>query len=347
MKNIRPFQKRLLPAPASGGFRMDGFWVWCGSVVRGEDGRYHMFAAQWPKTYPFFQGYLAASQVVRASADTPEGPYTFQEIVLPERGHEHWDGRMTHNPFIIEHKGEYLLFYIGATYEGECPSPDTLREMNQAGNRGNGIVPDWYRTIRIGMARSKSVFGPWLRPETPTFDINPDGWDNNVVTNPAPLITPEGHIHLYYRSGPCALGLAVAESPDSEFLRLRDKPIVSPDGKPIEDPCIFHSEGCYQMVAKDLSGGITGEFHAAVHLLSPDGIDWQLAPEPKAWSRSILWDDDKTTTQASIERPYILKDTDGKPTHLFAATADGPGPHDNRPGHYYAQNTWNMVIPLQ
>lgn len=41
-----PFIDRLRPAPKDGGFRMENYWVWCGSVVRanhpGEDGRYHV-----------------------------------------------------------------------------------------------------------------------------------------------------------------------------------------------------------------------------------------------------------------------------------------------------------------
>ena len=36
--------EHMLPAPPDGGFRMDGFWIWCGFVIRGEDGKYHMFA---------------------------------------------------------------------------------------------------------------------------------------------------------------------------------------------------------------------------------------------------------------------------------------------------------------
>ena len=31
------FSDRLLPAPVGGGFSMEGYWVWCGSVLRGED----------------------------------------------------------------------------------------------------------------------------------------------------------------------------------------------------------------------------------------------------------------------------------------------------------------------
>ena len=117
-------------------------------------------------------------------------------------------------------------------------------------------------------------------------------------------------------------------------------------GKRIEDPFVFWADDHYEMICKDLTGKITGEFHAGIHLLSPDGIEWTLAPDPKAWSRTIDWDDGTQTTQASIKRPYILFEGN-RPAYLFAATADGPGPHDGRPGHYFARNTWNMVIPLK
>jgi len=26
-------------APKAGGFRMDGYWVWCGSVIKSDDGK--------------------------------------------------------------------------------------------------------------------------------------------------------------------------------------------------------------------------------------------------------------------------------------------------------------------
>ncbi|MEG2669703.1 MAG: glycosyl hydrolase family 43, partial [Oscillospiraceae bacterium] len=90
----------MLPAPVGGGFEMEGYWVWCGSVVKGEDDNYHMFASRWSKKYPMHPGWLVASEVVRASSKTPEGPYVFQEVVLPARGAEYWDGRSTHNPHI-------------------------------------------------------------------------------------------------------------------------------------------------------------------------------------------------------------------------------------------------------
>ena len=132
--------------------------------------------------YPFFHGYLAASEIVRASSDTAEGPYHFEEVILSDRGADYWDGRMCHNPYIIKHGDEYLLFYIGAAYEGERPSRETMDQLRSRRDGPNGKIFDWYPSIRIGVARSTSVFGPWQRPNEPTFNNNPDGWDYGVVT---------------------------------------------------------------------------------------------------------------------------------------------------------------------
>jgi hypothetical protein len=332
---------------AGGGLRLPGWWVWCGSVARGDDGRYHCFASRWPADLPFFHGYLAASEVIRAVSDRPEGPYAFAEVVLPPRGPGHWDGRMTHNPFILRHRDRWLLFYIGCTWDGPMPTCEEMHALRALNDGPNGRIFPWYRSIRIGMAQASSLCGPWIRPEHPTFDVDPAGWDANVVTNPSPCVAPDGRILLYYRAGAAKLGLAIAEHPDAAFIRHGAGPIIDPgDGRRIEDPFVWHDGERYQMVCKDLTGDITGEYHAAAHLWSPDGMSWHLADPAKAWSRTVAWNDGSTTTQASIERPFILMDESGRPGWLFAATADGPGPRDGRPGHYWAHQSWNMVIPL-
>src|SRR5262245_42584521 len=65
--------------PRNGGFRMEGYWVWCGSVIKGDDGRYHLFASRWPKDITFHPGWMTSSEIVRAVADRPEGPYVRSE----------------------------------------------------------------------------------------------------------------------------------------------------------------------------------------------------------------------------------------------------------------------------
>ena len=332
------FIDRLQPAPVSGGFRMADYWVWCGSVIQGDDGRYHMFAARWPKTYPFFDGYKVYSEVVRAVSDTPEGPYTFQEVVLPARGAQFWDGKMTHNPTVHRYGDEFLLFYIGATYADPGPSAQELYDKTTDKPRES------YANIRIGLATAPSVTGPWRRRDQPVLEPRPGKWDGSIVTNPAPCVLDDGRILLLYRSNTpdgLRIGATMADGPDAPFERIADGPVLTfPDGGFVEDPFIWQSGDGLELIAKDMNGSITGEFHAGVHARSQDGVHWQLANPPKAYSRQISWDDGTTTTQGSVERPQLLFH-DGQPTHLFAATADGPG------GFRKASNTWNMCIPLR
>jgi len=92
------------------------------------------------------------------------------------------------------------------------------------------------------------------------------------------------------------------------------------------------------MIFNDNHGHFTGEDHAGGYAKSADGISW--TPSGKAYSRSLVWSDGSTTTQGSLERAQLLIE-DGQPRYLSAATADGPG------GFRNADNTWNMVIPIQ
>ncbi|MCF7837799.1 MAG: glycoside hydrolase family protein [Candidatus Marinimicrobia bacterium] len=330
--------ERILPAPRGGGFRMEGYWVWCGSVIRGPDGTYHLFAARWPKTLPFAKGYVFASEVVRAAADTPEGPYRFVEVVLPDRGAGYWDGRMTHNPTICRWGSGYALFYIGATYAGARP---TRAELESGEPARHGQV---YRSIRIGLATAEALEGPWRRLDQPILDPRADKWDQVIVTNPAPCVLDDGRVYLYYRSSSpqgWRIGLAGADGPGARFERLHDEPVLNFGGEDfVEDPFVWRRGRRFELIAKDCRGGITGELHAGVGAHSRDGIAWTLNTPPQAYSRRVRWDDGSVTMQGSLERPFLLFDGD-TPTHLFAATADGPG------GFHGAENTWNMVIPLR
>ncbi len=338
---IRPFAGRLAPVPQRGGFRQPDHWVWCGSVIGGEDGRYHMYASRWPKAYPFFDGYRVASEVIHAVAETPVGPYAFQSVVLPDRGEAYWDGRMTHNPSILRIGDQYALFYIGATYRGARPAPDELHAETSP-------VPDAsYATIRIGLATSDAPEGPWKRRDTPIISSRRGHWDASVITNPAPCLAPDGRLLVYYRGNlPRApgvrggrIGLAAAPGIEQPFERLTDEPILAFGPGRIEDPYVWWNGTVYELVAKDLTGELTGEFHAGIHAWSTDAISWNLGDPPKAWSRTIQWDDGRSTTLGSLERPQILLEA-GVPTHVCFAVADGPG------GFRDADNTWNVVVRL-
>lgn len=335
------FAQRMLPAPRNGGFRMEGYWVWCGSVIRGEDGRFHMFASRWPKAMPMHPDWLVASEIVRAVSDTPEGPYTFQEVVLKARGAEYWDGRSTHNPHITKSGNTYLLYYMGSTH----PFADPVES--------DGFDLDDPRCIvtrsnkRVGLAVSRSIFGPWERRDQPILPVRPGKFDSYLTSNPAPCVNEDGSVMLVYKArkyegishGQMTIGVAAAQNYEGPYRVMSEEPVFPPYRFHIEDPFIWKTNDGYELIAKDMEGTLCGEKHGGIHALSPDGLNWKLSSLPKAYSRTVLWDDGTYETMGSLERIFLLFQ-DGRPTHLFAATADGPG------GFRNASHTWNMVIPL-
>ncbi|MDF2963686.1 MAG: glycosyl hydrolase family 43 [Paenibacillus sp.] len=333
--------ERLLPAPKNGGFRMEGYWVWCGSVIKGEDGRFHMFASRWPKHLPMHPGWLVASEVVRAVSPTPEGPYEFQEVVLPARGAEYWDGRSTHNPHITKHGDTYILYYMGSTH----PLPDVSPGEPYGLDDPRCIVARANK--RIGIATATSVLGPWKRKDAPVLGTRPGKFDSFLTSNPAPCVHEDGSVHLIYKArqyegnthGKMMIGAAGAGHYEGPYRVLSEEPVFPPSQFHLEDPFIWKTEQGYELIAKDMDGTVCGEKHAGIHAFSSDGLEWQLKPYPKAYSREIVWDDGTATRMGNFERPFLLFQ-EGKPTHLFAATADGSGGFQN------AVNTWNMVIPI-
>jgi hypothetical protein len=202
---------------------------------------------------------------------------------------------------------------------------------------------------RIGLATAKSVFGPWTRRDHPVLMPRPGKWDSLMTTNPAPCVKPDGSILLIYKSAGdqqdlLRMGVAYARHFDGPYERLSDDMIFRFDetGDHIEDGYVWWAaeQNRYEIIMKDMKGGICGERHAGIHGYSSDGVHWHISEPPLAYSRKIRWEDGSETVQGSLERPQLLFH-DGKPTHLFAATADGPG------GFHRATTTWNMVIPLK
>ncbi|MDU1891319.1 MAG: glycoside hydrolase family protein [Dysgonomonas sp.] len=337
-----PLSERLLPAPVNGGFEMPGYWVWGSSVIKGKDGKYHMFADRWKKELGF-QSWVTASEVVHAVSDTPEGPYIFVDVALPKRGMEYFDGLATHNPRVIEYEGLYYLYYFGTTYDFPTPqSPDEWQD--------DYFEKAWMNK-RIAIAYSESLDGPWIRPDKPAIEPRPGKWDSSITTNPSPMIDPRTNkIILIYKSStgspapPLLLGVAQADKPLGEYKRLSDDPIFRFEtnenkDNDIEDPFIWYNGEKYEMIMKDRFGHIAGEDGAGINATSTDAVNWELSEPVKVYSRYVRWDDGTTTHQANLERPFLLIE-DGKPTHLFLATGEGDWP-------WNFKRTWNMVIPLK
>lgn len=338
---------RLGRIPVGGGFRQDDYWVWGSSVVRGPDGHYHMFASRIPRALPFHPGWMVASEIVRAEASVPEGPYTFREVVLPPRGAEYWDGRSTHNPRVLQAHGRYYLFYMGSTHPLPEPDPAGLTA------RGSAWSVVARANKRIGVAVSDDPRGPWRRCDAPALPTRPGTFYSFLTSNPTPAIGPDGACRLVFKArayrgdvhGPMTIGLALSEDPCGPYRVLGDAPVIDFDrvGE-VEDPCLWHDADGYHMLAKDQHGGITGERGAGVLLHSDDACDWRLDAEPKAYSRTVTWDDGTVEHLGNLERCSILRDADGRVSHLFFALWQGSEDFSRPSDRSVARN---ICLPLR
>lgn len=322
---INDFMLMMKPAPTEGGFRMEDYWVWCSSVIKGEDGKYHMFASRWSKKLPMHPGWLFESEIVRAVSDTPAGPYIFQEVVLPARGPQFWDGRTTHNPQIHKIADCYVLYYMGSTHpfanltsDDKNISNDSLKTIVARANK------------RIGMAVSKSITGPWKRYSKPILGTRPENFDNLLVSNPSVTVLPDNTVRMLYKArgykndlsekflhGQMKLGIAGADSAFSSYMPLTNTPLFgAADSIEVEDPFLWYQDQKYHMICKDMIGNICGEKYGGIYAESEDGIIWNIDREQMAYSRTVLWDDGISRTMGNMDRPFILFEG-GRPTHMF------------------------------
>lgn len=334
---------RLGKAPRTPAFESEGYWTWGSSVVKGDDGKYHMYVSRFPKSLPFHPGWMVASEIAHAVADVPQGPYRFCDVALPARGAQYWDGRSTHNPRILKRGHKYYLIYMGSTH----PFADPLRSELT-------LASPWCTVARankrIGLAVADSPYGPWQRADKPILDTAPNTFYSYLTSNPSPVLQEDGSVLMIFKGrayagngkySDMALGVAYAPSIEGPYQVLNDRqPIFQVDGQgEAEDPFLWKDGRGYHVVFKDHVGKFTGERGGGVLAHSDDGIHWHADKAPKAYSRTVEWEDGSVEMQGQLERPFILFEN-GEPAYIFFATMDGPGGFGN------AKESWNMVIPL-
>jgi len=331
-------------AVRNGGFSMKGYWIWDNSVIKGDDNKYHLFCSRWPDSIPFHPGWMVASEIVHAVSNVPQGPYHFSDVVFKARGAQYWDGSMTHNPSIQKYKGKYYLFYIGSNHPFSEPASSQLTLSSQwcIVSRSNK---------RIGLAVSDSPYGPWIRFDKPILETKPNTFYSYLTSNPTPLIQEDGSVLLIFKGRghntdnsftKMALGIAYAKTVEGPYTVLNnEQPIFNAENQgEAEDPFLWQDERGYHLIFKDQLSKYTGEKGGGVLAHSKDAIHWSIDNSPKAYSRTVEWDDGIICTQGQMERPFILFENK-KPVYLFFATMDGPGGFEN------SSKSWSMVIPFK
>ena len=259
---LSDFSKRLRPIGRI--LELEGFYVWCNAPIEGPDGKIHVFFSRWPAAKRM-GGWINASEIAHAVADTPEGPYTVLGTVLAPRGPGHWDATTCHNPHIKKIGDRFALFYMG---------------------NSNGKTD----TKRIGVALADSLDGPWKRSDAPLLEPGPTGaWDDHCTTNPSLVQHPNGEFWLYYKSwntaeydhgqppirGNRKYGLATAQHLEGPYRKHPRNPLIDFSGRgqnrQCEDAFVWREDGKFKIIVRDM-----GVFNHEVGLImeSDDGLTW-------------------------------------------------------------------------
>ena len=322
----------LQPVPASARFVDDpDYLVWCGSMVKSDDGKYHLFYSRWPRNLTH-KAWVTHSEVAHAVADNPLGPYKPVDVALPPRGGMFWDGSCTHNPTVLHFGNKYYLYYMGNHGDGVVQQPLNWTHRNNQ---------------RIGVAVADHPNGPWQRFDKPLIDSTPGFFDALCCANPSVTQRPDGGYLMVYKAvgdknplpfgGPVVHVVATSDSPTGPFKK-HPQPVFTVEGNKFaaEDPFIWRGSDRYWAVVKDNQGNFTHRGCSLALFESADGIAWKLAQHPFVTVPEIRWADGITQKLSALERPQVWLEN-GVPKVLFCAGAD-----DSVRSH-----SFNVQIPLK
>ena len=325
------FTKMIQPVPLSAKFEDPGYIVWCGTMVRDEQGKCHLFYSRWPRALGHY-AWVTHSEIAHAVADHPLGPYKFVGVALPERGADKWDGLCTHNPTVMKFGDRYYLYYMGNTGDRK---------------KVNGLNWTHRNKQRIGVAVADSPNGPWSRSDKPLIDTTPKFHDGLCNNNPSVTQRPEGGYLMVYKAigdkgkapfgGPVVHVVATSDSPTGPFKK-HPNPVFTKAGDPFaaEDPYIWRGSDRYWAIVKDFNGGFTNKGTSLALFESANGINWKASTNPLVSTLNLAWENGKSTKLLKLERPQIYLEN-GEPAVLFCAAA----PHGK------LDESYNVQIPLK
>ena len=309
------FSTMIQPVPPTAKFEDQGFIVWCGTMVRDDAGKCHLFYSRWPRQLGHY-AWVTHSEVAHAIANQPLGPYKFVDVALPERGADFWDGHCTHNPTVMKFGKKFYLYYVGNT--GDRKPSKTLNWSHR-------------NHQRIGVAVADSPNGPWTRMDHPLIEPTPDFHDALCLANPSVVQRPDGSYLMVYKAvgaqgkppfgGPVVHVVATSDNPTGPFKKYPN-PVFTKAGDSFaaEDPFIWRGKDRYWAVVKDFKGGFTGSGPSLALFESTNGIDWQPAAHPLVSTLKLTWTDGTTSPLEKLERPQIYLEN-GEPAVLFCAAA--------------------------
>ncbi|HAP74942.1 MAG TPA: hypothetical protein DCR14_02565 [Acidimicrobiaceae bacterium] len=212
------------------------------SVLVLDDGTWVMYFSTWEAmTWP-----AAPSRIGRATAPSPEGPWTADVAPVLQPGDAgDWSSDAVRTPsVVVTDDGTYRMWFAGV------------------GPTGSAI------------GHATSVDGvTWTADQSPVMEASPDGWDTGHLHQPRVVLTPDGYVMAYTAVSSVTSGAGITQahglavSADGINWETSNGPVVDADeagGRIIWFTALAWVNDRYLYFTEVGAGGMT-DVHLAVH----------------------------------------------------------------------------------
>ena len=309
------FKNRFEAVSEDNILRKPGYHNWGSSIIKGEDGKYHLFYSRWPEDHA---AWLTFSEIAHATSEGPAGPWKYKETVLEGRGKGHWDAITAHNPKIKYFNGKYYLYYIATNLGNMDYTDQDLIDTHGKSLDQSPVRKMLRENQRTGVAIASSLDGPWERLDQPI--IEPSGPITTLTVNPAIEQGKDGRFYLIVKGDKPHekrfirnQAVAISESPTGPFV-MQPEPVI--DYLDTEDMSMWYDK------TRELFYGI---FHAHEYLgliCSEDGVHWKKANEFEVLKKEIPMKNGQVLHPDRMERPFIFLEN-GEARTLCLAVLEG------------------------
>lgn len=313
---------------------------WGGNVIE-VGGVYHMYVAEMVNNCSL-NAWGSNSRCSHAVSSSIEGPYVYVAPAV-----DVW----CHNPQVIATQNAsgplYVLFHIGSGAGGNPKNCNVSRAdvdgpSGWAGDAPQAATARSMRGVAGGDAAggsslhvATSPYGPWVpvQPAPPSCN------------NPAPFLHPNGTWYLV-----CS-GFTMYSSPSITGPWATVLKNINPAGKGVggtyEDPFLYvDARGNWHLLfhvytldvpATCVNSTVSG------HWFSPDGLSWTASPTAP-FGNNVAFTDGSAMTVATRERPKLLFNSAGEPTHLVNGVTGGASHCAPTPCVNCKYNYWDFTL---
>lgn len=302
---------------------------WGGNVLRGADGRYHLYVSAMAN-HCLLNTWGSNSRIEHAVSDDITGPYAFRDVAVDVWSHN--------SAPIALPDGTYAIVHIGS---GAGGNPKNCSAAPYLGPPAAPLLSEAGSSIHV----ARSLDGPWqpLQPNTLPG-----------CNNPAPWVHPNGSLFIL-----CGGSILRAENISGPWAHAADINIDHSKGYVAgnyEDPFLYTDAQGRFHVLYHVYNTNEDKFECvnstvSAHVYSIDGIKWY-SHGTQPYTTQVELSSGDIITVSTRERPKLFFDQHGQMTHLLngvcSATACPPpaGPSTGCVDCKYNSWDYTLVQPL-